>query len=200
LLTAVQILSVLLVAVAMTPALAHALEAPGKRRLSKATYTAIQKIYYPGFTAAGVAEPLAILAIALLLIVTPTGTASFWLAVAALGSVLGMHAVYWTVTHPVNKVWLQGETMSAAGSRFFAAASARGAAEASARSGAQAARGGPTAGAGGSAPADASRSALPADRDDWETLRDRWEHSHVARAGFAVVAFVALLVALSPAA
>jgi hypothetical protein len=159
-------LSVLLVAVAMTPALAHALEAPGKRRLSKTTYEAIQKIYYPGFTAAGVAEPLAILAIALLLIVTPAGTASFWLAVAALGSVFGMHAVYWTVTHPVNKVWLQGESLSAAGSRFFAAASARRAAE----------------------------------RDDWETLRDRWEHSHVARAGFAAVAFVALVVALSPAA
>jgi hypothetical protein len=31
---------------------------------------------------------------------------------------------------------------------------------------------------------------------DWTELRDRWEYSHVIRAGFAFVSFVAILVAL----
>jgi hypothetical protein len=45
-----QVVTVFLVAVAMSLALAHALELPGKMRLEKATYIAVQIIYYPGFT------------------------------------------------------------------------------------------------------------------------------------------------------
>jgi len=45
-----QILTTLLVAIAMAMALAHALELPGKLRLTKEAYLAIQPIYYPGFT------------------------------------------------------------------------------------------------------------------------------------------------------
>ena len=40
----------------MALALAHALERPGKMRLSKEL--AIQPIYYPGFTFGGTAEPM----------------------------------------------------------------------------------------------------------------------------------------------
>jgi hypothetical protein len=58
---ALQILSVILVAVAMVPALAHALELPGKLRLTRDAYFAIQPIYYPGFTIAGISEPVAII-------------------------------------------------------------------------------------------------------------------------------------------
>jgi hypothetical protein len=43
-----QVLAVLLVAVAMSLALAHALELPGKMRLSKEAYYAMQPIYDPG--------------------------------------------------------------------------------------------------------------------------------------------------------
>jgi len=32
---------------------------------------------------------------------------------------------------------------------------------------------------------------------DWTELRDRWEYSHVARAGFALVSFIALVMAIS---
>lgn len=47
-----QIFSIILVTLALTPALAHALELPGMRRLSQDVYVAVQKIYYPGFTLA----------------------------------------------------------------------------------------------------------------------------------------------------
>ena len=45
-----QVVTVLLVAVAMALTLAHALELPGKMRLTKDVYYAMQHIYYPGFT------------------------------------------------------------------------------------------------------------------------------------------------------
>jgi hypothetical protein len=68
-----QIVAIVLVAGAMTPALAHALEYPGKLRLEKQAYIATQQIYYPGFTVGGgAAEVLAILATLLLVI------HSFW--------------------------------------------------------------------------------------------------------------------------
>ena len=40
----------------MAMALAHALEYPGKLRLSKESYLATQTIYYPAFTFGGVCE------------------------------------------------------------------------------------------------------------------------------------------------
>jgi len=43
----IQIVSILLVAVAFAPALAHVLEFPGKRRLNKEAYLTVQPIYYP---------------------------------------------------------------------------------------------------------------------------------------------------------
>lgn len=48
-----QVLAVILVAVAMALSLAHALELPGKMRLDSETYYAMQPIYYPGFTIGG---------------------------------------------------------------------------------------------------------------------------------------------------
>ena len=30
------------------------------------------------------------------------------------------HAIYWVITHPVNKVWLKDEKLDKAGGRFFA--------------------------------------------------------------------------------
>jgi len=67
-----KIVTVLLVAVAMDMVLAHALELPGKLRLPKDQYLAVQAIYYPGFRFGGVAEPLSIAAVALLALLTPS--------------------------------------------------------------------------------------------------------------------------------
>ena len=74
-----EILTVLLVAMAMALSLAHALEWPGKLRLSKDEYLAMQPIYYSGFTIGGIAEPVGLLTIGLLMILGPGGP-KFWLA------------------------------------------------------------------------------------------------------------------------
>jgi hypothetical protein len=146
----VQVLTILFVAVAMALALAHALELPGKMRLSKDTYYAIQAIYYPGFTIGGFAEPVGLILTIILLFLTPLGTADFWLTLAALLGLIGMQVTYWLFTHPVNKFWLEGQKLSGLGSGFFSF------------------------GANRSRPQNETRSA------DWTDLRDQWEYSHVA--------------------
>jgi hypothetical protein len=157
---AIQIAAVVLTALAMAPALAHAFEFPGKKRLDKGSYVSAQAIYYPGFTVLGITEPGALIAIAVLLFLTPRHGPAFFLTVLALVCVLGMQAVYWLFTHPTNRYWLAsaGTTLSNAGNRFFAA-----------------------------------RSVI--DTADWTKLRDRWEYSHIARAGLSFLSFI--LVTLS---
>jgi hypothetical protein len=157
-----QIACVILTALAMCPALAHALEAPGKHRLDEQTYRAVQGIYYPGFTLTGFVEPTAALAALALLSVTPPGSISFWLALGAAVALIGMHAVYWLVTHPVNRAWMKDQELGRGGVRFF-----------------------------GSGDGDA-------EAFSWTELRDRWERSHMLRAGLAAAAFVALVLVLSP--
>lgn len=164
-----QVLSLILVVLALVPALAHALELPGKLRLTKEAYFAVQPIYYPGFTIAGVSEPVAILSTIVLLVLTPRGTADFWLTLVALLALLAMHAVYWIFTHPVNNFWLEGEKLSGLGSGFFSLGSA------------------------------GRREGASDIHADWTKLRDRWEYSHVARAGLVFVSFIALVNAISPA-
>jgi hypothetical protein len=59
---AFEVLTVMLAAVTMSLALAHALELPGKLRLNKEQYLAVQSIYYPGLTVGGIAEFRSIIA------------------------------------------------------------------------------------------------------------------------------------------
>jgi hypothetical protein len=117
--TLLQAITLALVAVAMALSLAHALELPGKMRLSKDLYFAVQRIYYPGFTIGGVSEPASLISSLVLLYITPRDTAAFWLTLGALFGLVGMQVVYWIVVHPVNKIWMQGEALSSAGSTFF---------------------------------------------------------------------------------
>jgi hypothetical protein len=119
----VQILTITLVALAMAPAIAHALEHPGKMRLGKNAYVAVQSVYYPGFTIVGaLSEAGGIIAIVVLLILTPPSTTAFHLTLVALLTLATMQAVYWLLIHPVNRYWLQsGSTnLGNAGARFFA--------------------------------------------------------------------------------
>lgn len=158
-----QILTLILVVLAMVPALTHGLELPGKLRLTKDAYFAVQSIYYPGFTIAGIAEPLAIISTTILLVLTPRGSGDFWLTLLGLVGLIGMHAVYWLFTHPVNKFWLQDEKLSGFGSGFFSFGTSK----------------------------EVTRPVR------WTELRDRWEYSHVVRAGFALVSLLALAMAIS---
>ncbi|MGI0489969.1 anthrone oxygenase family protein [Pantanalinema rosaneae CENA516] len=113
-------MTAILIAVAMAMALAHALELPGKMRLSKETYFAMQPIYYPGFTVGGgIGEFGGVIVTLILLILTPWGSTEFWLTLVALLGLLGMQGVYWLITHPVNQFWLEGENLSRFSADFF---------------------------------------------------------------------------------
>ncbi len=114
-----QVLTVSLVAIAMALALAHALELPGKLRLAKEQYLAVQPIYYPGFTIGGAAEPLGLLMTLALLSWMPRGGVAFWLTAGAFACLLAMHAAYWLLTHPVNNFWLKDVKLKGAGAGFF---------------------------------------------------------------------------------
>jgi anthrone oxygenase-like protein len=115
---ALQVAAIVLSAVVLTTALAHALELPGKLRLSREQYLAVQPIYYPGFTIAGVAEPLLIVALIALMIATPPG-GRFWL-VAAFGAFVVVHAIYWVLIHPVNNFWIKDFDLARPGRGLFA--------------------------------------------------------------------------------
>ncbi|WP_186416760.1 anthrone oxygenase family protein [Bosea sp. CS1GBMeth4] len=119
-LVAVQILAILLAALSMTAALGHALEMPGKLRLAREHYLAVQTIYYPGFTVAGgLGEIGTIPASAALALMLPPGSAASRLAWAACASALAVQALYWLVVHPVNRHWLKDSELDAASERFF---------------------------------------------------------------------------------
>src|SRR5262245_54944 len=74
-----QIINLVLVALVLATTLAHALELPGKLRLSQPEYWTVQQIYYPGFTIAGVAEPLAVLGLGVQAVAIRDLSAPLWL-------------------------------------------------------------------------------------------------------------------------
>jgi len=116
-----QVITVFLVAIAMGLSLAHALEYPGKMRLSREHYLATQTIYYPGFTIGGVFEALGVLAALALVLVMPQGSTPFWWSLAGFLALTVMHAVFWIITQPVNRYWASNLKLSTAGQRFFGA-------------------------------------------------------------------------------
>jgi hypothetical protein len=114
------LLALVLVAITMGLALAHALEFPGKLRLDEETYRAVQAIYYPGFTIGGlIGEFGALLSLPVLLYLTPFGSGRFWWIAAAFAFLVVGHLTYWFVTHPANNVWLKDTTISGLGAMFF---------------------------------------------------------------------------------
>ena len=53
-----------------------------------------------------------------LLPITPM-ICDFSLTLVGLLGLIGMQAVYWIFTHPVNRFWLRGEKLGSFGSGFF---------------------------------------------------------------------------------
>jgi hypothetical protein len=163
-----QVLAIILVAIAMAPAIAHAFEFPGKKRLSKQAYVAVQSIYYPGFTLLGFTEPAALTAVVMLLLLTPRGSEPFWLLLGAAGALFAMQSVYWVVIHPINKYWLEAakRTPGRLAGTFFSHDPL-------------------------------NRGAIPVHSGEveWTTLRDHWEYSHIARAALAFLSFLLVLLA-----
>jgi len=115
-----QVLALLSVSIAMALALAHALEFPGKLRLSRQDYETVQEIYYPGFTYGGVGEGIGlVLLLILLLLGAPGYGAAFWLTLASLLALIVMHAVYWFFIHPINSFWLKDFELKGFAANFF---------------------------------------------------------------------------------
>src|SRR5215472_7239587 len=114
-----EVVSMFVTAVAMSMALAHALEFPRKMRLNPQTYNAVQTIFYPGFTIGGIGGPLAAIATLILLIAMRHLDGAFWWAFSAFKAIVLMHAVFWLITQPANKFWLRKENATRAGVRFF---------------------------------------------------------------------------------
>jgi hypothetical protein len=161
-----QIVTTVLLAIAMAPALAHAMEYPGKMRLSRDAYLTVQPIYYPGFTVAGgAAEVGGLIASIILTILSPRGTTGFWLTCAAALGMIGMQIVFWIYTQPTNRFWLQSVQLGNLGKGFFAAGST-------------------------------IQTGTDNGAADWRRLRDRWEYSHIVRAGLVFLSFLFLLLAL----
>ena len=94
------LLSVLLTALTLGPAMAHLLEAPVKLFLPREQYFQVQQIYR-GWAFAGVFVVGAMLSTAWLA-VSVQGQA-FWLTVAACGCLAASQVVFWTVTFPTNQ-------------------------------------------------------------------------------------------------
>ena len=94
---ALQVLTVMLAAVTMALSLAHALEFPGKLRASRRSSISLSS--RSGFTIGGIAEPAVILATVALLIMTPAGTAAFWLVAGALAALVMVQVIFWIKTN-----------------------------------------------------------------------------------------------------
>jgi hypothetical protein len=114
-----KVLALLSVSVAMAQALAHALEFPGKLRLSRQDYETVQEIYYPGFTYGGASEGIGILLLLILLPLSRGHGLAFWLVLAAFLALIAMHAVYWIFIHPINSFWLKDFELKGFAARFF---------------------------------------------------------------------------------
>jgi hypothetical protein len=97
----VRFLGLLLVALALAPALAHALELPNKIRLPREQYLTVQQLYRGwnrlGFIVIGAL--LSTLALALM----ARGDGEFVWALAAFGCIALTQVVFWTFTFPVNR-------------------------------------------------------------------------------------------------
>ncbi|RWL99924.1 MAG: DUF1772 domain-containing protein [Mesorhizobium sp.] len=160
-----EVLTVILVASAMAMALAHALELPGKLRLGRQEYFVIQRIYYPGFTIGGGLAEVGGIVAAFALMLTSSGIVRFWLIAGALVALLIMQLVFWFMTQPINKHWLQEVELTSPAKRFFAT--------------------------GGKDETPLSPT------QEWTALRNRWELSHVVRAGLAMLSLILLTTAIA---
>ena len=97
-----------------------------------------------------------------LMFITDPDRRASWLILTSAAALILMHAIFWTITQPVNKYWLRSQRLTKLGRRFF------------------------------STPKTISAGEPDADDTDWTVMRYRWEYSHVARAILALIALVTL--------
>ena len=66
-------------------------------------------------------EPLSIIAIGALAVLTPPQITDFWLVVGALLAMLAMQGVFWLMTQPMNKRWMRNAKLEGVSKTFFKA-------------------------------------------------------------------------------
>jgi hypothetical protein len=101
-LTVARFCSLLFVALALAPGLAHLLELPNKIGLSRDDYLTVQQIYR-GWALLGVVVVGALLSTLVLAILVRTRPREFVAAVIALVCIAGTQVVFWTYTFPANR-------------------------------------------------------------------------------------------------
>ena len=97
---AIEFAAVLTTALAMAPAMAHALELPNKIRMNREDYLNAQRLYR-GWQFVGGAVIAALIATVLLLRTSSRGELFF--SLLAVLSVLATQLVFWVITFPVNR-------------------------------------------------------------------------------------------------
>jgi hypothetical protein len=96
----IQFCAILFTALALVPALAHAMELPNKMRLPRESYLTVQSIYR-GWALIGV---LVVGALAsTFMLVRSVGSAGFAPALVAFLCIAATQIVFWALTFPVNR-------------------------------------------------------------------------------------------------
>lgn len=119
---ALETITVMLAAVTMSLALAHALELPGKMRLTKEEYLAVQAIIQASPLVGSrvrkhhcrprPVDP------------DPQELTTIMAGRGAAAALIAVQIIFWTMTQPVNKYWLQNTKLSRVATRFFERGSA----------------------------------------------------------------------------
>jgi hypothetical protein len=117
----------MLVAVAMALAFAHALRLPGKMRLNKETYLGSTDLLPWLHYRRGIGVGGGMVALLILLVLTPYASTRFWWTLATFLSLVTMHLIYWVVTQPVNRFWTKDIKLTGLGATFFSRFSPSGA-------------------------------------------------------------------------
>src|SRR5687768_2919754 len=98
----VRFLSLLFVALALAPALAHLLELPNKIGLSREQYLTVQQVYR-GWSLLGIVVIAALLSMLALIFMVRGNEREFAWALAALVCIALTQVVFWAFTFPVNR-------------------------------------------------------------------------------------------------
>ena len=101
-LNTMRFLSLLFVALALGPSLAHLLELPNKINLSADDYLTVQQIYR-GWALLGIVVFGALLSTLVLAIMVRKKRKAFILTLIAFLCIVGTQIVFWTFTYPANE-------------------------------------------------------------------------------------------------
>lgn len=99
----IYFVSLVFVALALVPSMAHLLELPNKMRLTRDEYLVVQQIYR-GWALLGIVVFGALISTLLLTITVRRDRRAFILALVSFLCIVGTQIVFWTYTFPTNQI------------------------------------------------------------------------------------------------